>query len=162
MQVNRISRLHRGLGLVLLVGLAACGGDGHHPGDGHDHGDGGHSHAAPHGGLLIELGDHEANVELLLDAEAGTLTLYALGPHAEEPVRLAAEGIDLTVTLAEGPVQLTLAPVARELTGETVGDTSEFSITDARLVGLSELAGTLPAIEVRGGSYSDLTFGAAD
>ncbi|QDU65946.1 hypothetical protein [Engelhardtia mirabilis] len=151
------------LGLVLALGLAGCGDHAHHEGDGHDHSSegGGHTHAAPHGGLLVELGDHEANVELLLDAEAGTLTLFALGAHAEQPVRLSAAGIDLTLELPEGPVQFTLAPVAHGVTGETVGDTSEFKVQDPRLVGLTGLVGSLPAIEVRGARYTDLSFGGA-
>lgn len=144
-----------GAGLLLALGLAACGDEGHsHEGD-HTHDD---AHTAPHGGVLVELGDHAANVELLLDAEAGTLTLYALGPHAEEPVRVAAPSVAVAVDLPDGPATLDLAAVARELTGETVGDSSEFRVTDPRLVGLAELSGTIPTIAIRGAQYTDVAF----
>ena len=152
---DMIQRCSAFLGALLL---AACGGDGHDHHHDHHHG----GHAAPHGGLIAELGAHEAHVELLLDAEAGTLTLYALGAHAEKPVRLPDEGIDVQVPIGGETVTLTLEPIERELTGETVGDTSEFALTDPRLAGLESFAPTIPSLTMPTGTYTDVTFDAGE
>lgn len=64
--------------LAVSLAVAACGDDHDHDHD-HDHGGcgEGHSHDAPHGGEVIGLGDkHLAHVEVKLDHDAGTLTLY--------------------------------------------------------------------------------------
>ena len=87
----------------------------------------GHQHAAPHGGVLAELGDHQATAEMVLDREAGTITLYVLDAHAENAVRVAQESISASIEFGDGePRDLALMPVASELTGETAGDTSQF------------------------------------
>ena len=51
----------------------------------------GHQHTAPHGGVLAELGEHEAAAEMVLDRASGSLTLYVLDAHAENAVRSAHE-----------------------------------------------------------------------
>jgi hypothetical protein len=43
----------------------------------------GHVHTAPHGGLLVEVGDHQFNVELVIDREIGRIAAYVLDGHAE-------------------------------------------------------------------------------
>ena len=63
----------------------------------------GHHHTAPHGGHLIELGEHQYNLEVVYpDPEGGTLTLYTLGPHAGEPVMVAASDIEFELDLEGG------------------------------------------------------------
>jgi hypothetical protein len=37
-----------------------------------------HEHKAPHGGLLVEVGEEFAYIELVLDRTSGTLTAYML------------------------------------------------------------------------------------
>jgi len=120
---------------------------------GHEHDDDSHSHhhEAPRGGTLIALGDHMGHFEMLLDAERGTLTIYALDGHAEHPVRLEAESFDLTLRLPDGEeIEVSLAAVANPLTGETAGDTSQFEAQDERLQGLSAFQVMFPAFEFRG------------
>jgi hypothetical protein len=119
----------------------------------------GHAHTAPHGGTLIVFGDHVGHVELLLDSVTGRLTAYLLDGHAEHPVRLSAPALGIGVRFSQdGEWQpLTLAARANPLTGETVGDTSEFSVVSPILVDkerfevrIGELAfrgGTIPPIE---------------
>ena len=48
-----------------------------------------HDHTAPHGGTLIEIGEHAYNLELVRDNTAGKLTAYVLDGHAEDFVRIA-------------------------------------------------------------------------
>ena len=162
------------LPLAATLALLACGhghdhdhdhehGHGHsHDGDhahDHDEADGdSHAHDPLYGGTLVELGDHVAHVELVLDAEAGTLTLYSLDAHAEQPVRLTDAALAVLVTLEAGETELSLAPQASTLTGETAGDTSVFQVTDPRLAGLGELRGRIPRLESRGQLFEDVAF----
>ena len=61
----------------------------------------GHHHTAPHGGDLIELGPHQYNLELVYP-DGDMMTVYTLGPHASEPVMVAAEDIELELDLEGG------------------------------------------------------------
>lgn len=125
----------------------------------HDHGHG-HHHEAPRGGTLIVLGDHLGHFELLLDPVDGKMTLYALDGHAEEPVRLAAESITLEVLPknSDAVYVLELGAVASPLTGETVGDTSEFTVANPRLRGLEEFSGRIPSLSFRGVDVGPVAF----
>ena len=124
--------------LLAAAALWSCGG-----GDGHDHehGEGGHEHSEegdghddghvhtpiidPENGVLVELGDHEANLEIGLDAETGTLSIYTLDAHATDVSKSTQESMVVTIEPDEGdPFDLTLAQVASALSGETVGDSA--------------------------------------
>lgn len=163
----------------LLLGLPACdrGGDGHDHGDhehadhDHDHGDHdhgseagadhgpGHVHVAPRGGRLVVLAEEFAHLEVLLDRDAGRLDVYALDAHAEKPVRLAATGLALQVFPSAGePFELLLLPVASNLTGEKVGDSSQFQATHERLRGFAGGEALLPEIQSRGQTFQDVRF----
>ena len=107
--------------LVSLL-LAACGRHEHAA----EKGGGGHAHTAPHGGTLIEVGEHAYNLEFLRDGAAGKLTLWALDGHAENFVRLKAPAVEVTVKVGAEKKAISLKPVANPATGETVGDTSQF------------------------------------
>jgi hypothetical protein len=119
-----------------------------------------HEHRAPHGGKLIELGNEVAHIELVLDRDSGTLTAYVLDGEAENPTRIQQPSLDLSV---EGPPPLagltfTLAANANILTGETVGDSSEFAVVSDTLRGVSGLTGRIARIRVRGGAFVDIRF----
>lgn len=142
--------------------LAGCGDDPHGHDHGHDHGHshgGGHVHVAPHGGALVVLGEEALHVELVLDATEGELVAYVLDGEAERAVRLAQETLELTVTPPGGePVDVSLAAVANELTGETVGDTSEFRGRHDALTGLERFEATLGALTARGVAFDPVAF----
>lgn len=125
--------------------------------DDHDHD---HTHEPMRGGTLVEVGDHVAHLEVLFDAESGKLTFYAMDAHVENPVRLASESIAVTVDLRDGnpPLSLSLAARANTLTGETVGDTSEFVVEDERLKGFSAFDVTVPMLDIRGVPFENITF----
>ena len=55
-----------------------------------------------------------------------------------------------------------LNAVANELTGETVGDTSEFSVTAEALEGRRRFAGRVTSIEVRGMSFQEVAMSYPD
>ena len=54
-----------------------------------------HTHEAPHGGVLIELGDHFGLMELLHDPNKGSLQAWFLDGCAENYVRLVKQKIKL-------------------------------------------------------------------
>ncbi|MBL9202425.1 MAG: hypothetical protein JNL39_18085 [Opitutaceae bacterium] len=139
---------------LAIAALAGCGKHDSHAG--HDHG--GHVHKAPHGGLLVEIGDHAYNVELVRDDAAGKLTAYVLDGHAENFVRLAAPSITVTAYAAGGRQTATLAAVANTATGETVGNTSQFEGPAAWLKDAGEFNGEVGALEIKGSRFSPAAF----
>ena len=74
--------------LFVTLALLAAAGCAKKEAPAHDHGPG-HAHTAPHGGVLVELGDHAAALELRFDAARGVLQAWVLDGHAENFVRIA-------------------------------------------------------------------------
>jgi hypothetical protein len=123
----------------------------------------GHEHHAPHGGTLVELGSEFAHVELVLDAASGTLTAYVLDGEAEESVRVKQPSLKIAIESPEpgGPGavdHLDLFARADVLTGETVGDTSEFSATSQSLRGRVRIKGSIEDITVKGEEFRGVPF----
>lgn len=122
----------------------------------HDHG---HHHEAPHGGVLIALGDHVAHIELVFDAEDGALTAYVLDGDAENAVRVSALELEILVQPETGdPFPVRLEAYANVLTGETMGDTSEFRAQSDKLKQVDRFRGSIPALTVRGVEFRDIDF----
>lgn len=118
-----------------------------------------HGHEAPHGGTLVEIGEHLALLEFVLDASAGTLTAYVLDGGAEQAVRIAQPSIAVTFDTPQalGGQTLPLAGKANVLTGETVGDTSEFALTHPALKGQTTFSARVVEIVVKGQTFKELT-----
>ncbi|GAB1488328.1 hypothetical protein MASR2M8_07730 [Opitutaceae bacterium] len=120
-------------------------------GQGGSHSEGGHAHSAPHGGQLVEVGEHAYNLEFVVDREAGKLTAYVLDGHAENFIRVDLPGIALTVNGRP----LTLAPVANAATGETVGSTAQFEASaDWLKAPGAQLTVNIPALTLRGSAFT--------
>jgi hypothetical protein len=111
-----------------------------------------HHPDAPHGGTLVELGEHVANLELLLDASTGTVTAYVLDGHADQAVRLEQKEI----VLQGKPLSVTLQAVGSPLTGETPGNTSQFQGQSEVLKGAKEFDGTVVRVVVKGREFSNV------
>lgn len=109
--------------------------------------------------MLIEVGDHQFNVELVHDAAAGTLTLYTLDAHAENFVRTAMPAIELSVTAGGQTRTLSLLPVASAATGETVGATSQYQAEAPWLKGATALTGTITRLDFNGAAFGQVSFG---
>ncbi len=125
--------------------------------EGHDHE--GHDHDPVHpGGVLAELGDHMAQLEAALDSEKGTITLWVWDAHIENTIRLKDASLLAAVSVGEDPFRFSFAAQAKVLTGETVGNSSEFKGQDARLVGAKHVDVLVPSITVKGITYTDLKF----
>lgn len=147
----------RALLLLALTALfTACSKHDHNHAADHDHH--GHTHTALHGGTLVEIGEHQFNVELLLDASAGKLTVWLLDAHAEHFVRSALPALEVTLQHNGAPRPLALLPVANAATGEIIGNTSQFEATADWLQGVGPLAGEFPRLDFRGAVFSAVKF----
>jgi hypothetical protein len=104
-------------------------------------------HVPPHGGTLVELGEEEAQIEFVLDAAEGKLTVYFFDGEAEKPLFSSDPQIEVDVTPADQPdakpTRVVLKAVASVLTGEKVGETSQFAGSAPVLKGLTKFAGEL-------------------
>jgi hypothetical protein len=135
---------------VLALSLGGCGHE--------DHSGHAHQHQAPHGGTLIPLGDHEFNLELVLDATNGRLTAYVLSGHADEFVRVPVESFQITARLADREELLTFKAAASSKTGETVGDTSQFEAQADWLKSIGAFEGVLKKLEIKTIKYETVPF----
>lgn len=144
------------LAAALFAGAAGCG-DAHGPDEDHDHA-GGHAHRPKYGGKLVELGDHEANLEFVLDPADGKLTAYVLDAHAENFIRLPVDSF-VVVAVADGDERsLVFRPVGNAATGEKAGDTSQFEATADWLKSAGTFTATLVELPVKSKTYRDVQF----
>ncbi len=117
----------------------------------------GHAHKSLMGGQLVELGDHEANLELKYDAARGVLQAWVLDGHAENFVRVSMALFDVQEA-AGARRTITLRAVANGITGENVGDTSSFEGEASWLGGVGHFDGIVKALKVRDVVYRDIPF----
>ena len=111
-----------------------------------------HSHQAPHGGTLVELGAEFAHVEVVFDGAAGKVTAYVLDGEVEKPIRLEQKEL----VLKGKTFSVTLQAVGSPLTGEKPGDTSQFEGQSESLKGATELDAALVRIVIKGKEFSDV------
>lgn len=128
--------------------------------------EGHHKHTAPHGGTLVVLVEEFAHLELVLDVNEGKLTAYILDGEGENPVRIQQEEIELEIRI-ENPHRnkmdkftfpLKLSASANVLTGETAGDTSEFTGQSDYLKGVTNFNAVLPIITIKGNEFKNTAF----
>ena len=118
---------------------------------------GAHNHPAPHGGQLVELGEHGSgfNLELVLH-EQGFLQVYVLDAHVQNFVRISANSIDIEITDQNGNTKnITCEPVADPITGESIGNTSLFTSTE-RINEILPLKGVINQIDIKEASYENV------
>lgn len=124
----------------------------------HSHGHGHHHHVAPHGGTLVELGDHQFNLEWVRDGAAGTLTAYVLDAHAENFIRVPWPTLAIEATYDGNTHPLVLTAVSNPATGETVGATSQFTAQAEWLKTAETFRVRVPAVDIRGVKFTDVAF----
>ena len=132
--------------------------DQNHDHHGHDHH--GHAHVAPHGGTLIPLADGGGNLEILFNQQTGHLQIWLLDGCAENFIRSPQKELQLVIKrldvseATEGTdrsiLRMPLAAIPNLLTGETIGNTSEFGIVNDALIGVSRFAGYIASINFQG------------
>jgi len=148
---------------ALLLLSAACKPHDHdHHGHDHDHAhehaEEGHHHEAPHGGAAVVLGDEAFHLEFVHDPEAGALTAYVLDGHMENFVRVTNTALPLKILLQGKTNSLALQAVANNATGETVGDTSQFSANADWLKGATNFDAHIPTLEIRQQVFTNVSF----
>ena len=117
-----------------------------------------YGHVAPHGGVHVEIGDHQFNVEFVHDEETGKLSAYTLDAHAENFLRTAMTAFDVVVSAGGEVRTVSFKPVANTASGETVGDTSQYDATDPWLKDKHAFAGIIGKIDFRGTVFTDVPF----
>ena len=123
---------------------------------GHAHG-GGHVHKPLMGGELVELGNHEFNLEFKFDAARGVLQAWVLDAHAANFVRVGMASFDIEEDGGQRR-RVTLHAAANAMTGESVGDTSQFEGAAPWLREVKHFDGVVKAVKVRGVEFRDVRF----
>ena len=144
---------------------------------GHDH-EHHHHHAeqGPHGGALVAIGQDDAHLEIVLDAETGTLTAYVLDGQAEKAVPIKQKNLQLAITLEhdhdgeddkkhdgddekkdELPETLVTLMLSAVSPGED-GTASEFSGQADELKGAHEFEAALTSITIGTTPFKGVTF----
>jgi hypothetical protein len=107
----------------------------------------------------VAFGDEFAHVELVLDAAKGTLRAYVLDGEAEHGVQVRQADLGVVVEPLQGSAfTVRLSAVENALTGEAVGNSSEFAGRDDRLVGLSRFAGSILRLDVKSLTFERVAF----
>ena len=147
------------LTVILLIPLffISCGKDSHeHDSDPeHSH----HVHVAPHGGQLVEVGEHGAgfNLELVLHPD-GFLQIYVLDAHAENFVRIPAYSMTFEIQDTNNSTKQILCEAVEDpVTGETVGNSSLFTSTE-RIQEFIPFKGVFTQLDIMEFSYENLSF----
>jgi hypothetical protein len=117
-----------------------------------------HGHHPPHGGTAIVLGKELFHLELVRDADTGTLSAYVLDDEMEEFVRVAVPSIALDAVVDGDRKRLLLSPVASSATGETVGDTSLFQGHADWLKTHDHFEATLEPLSIHGSAFPATNF----
>ena len=138
----------------------------HADGSTHSHGEGahshgeadGHAHTAKFGGTLVELGEHQYQMEIVRDAESGEMKAWLMDGHAENYVRIKADAFDVTASVGGKTETLAFMATPNSATGETVGDTSYFEAQAEWVKTTPEFDSQIVSIEVRGAKFENLKF----
>lgn len=149
-----------GILLGVMWSMAGCGGGHDHKDHGHkDHGHkdetkhAGHSHDPKFGGVLVEIGDHAAHLELNVDAVQKKLLLYVWDGEVEKAVRIVQPSVLITI---DGGDPLALAAVENENTGEKPGNSSTFACPIDQLAGKTSFNATIQSISIQGQTFKDI------
>ena len=114
---------------------------------------------APHGGTVVKLGTVAA-LEFVHDPSSGTLTAYVLNGAASGTVRTVAKSIDVEVTVPGGAkVPVSLMSTANGLTGDTVGNSSQFGGAQPGLRGVTAFTAVVKQFAAAGETFTNVAFG---
>ena len=114
---------------------------------------------APHGGTVVKFGAVAA-LEFVHDPSSGTLTAYVLNGSASGTVRSPAKSIGVEVTVPGGAkVQVSLMSTANGLTGDTVGNSSQFGGAQPGLKGVTAFTAVVKQFAAGGESFTNVAFG---
>lgn len=119
---------------------------------------GGHAHQPKNGGQLVEVGKHQFNVEVLVDAPKGKVTAWILDAHAEDYVRIDAPALRMTAQVGNTQHEVSLDAVPNAASGEKVGDTSQFEGSAEWLKSAPAFSATFQGLAIRGTTFDAVAF----
>jgi hypothetical protein len=107
----------------------------------------------PHGGQVIELGQHAAHAELVLVPDTGEVTVHVLDRDGQPGKRIAQPSLLVDIVTSGREIRLELKAAPEE--GESVGDASRFTAASEELLRVGSGKFTLRWILVDGQVFSD-------
>lgn len=142
---------------------------------GHEHHHHGHGETGPHGGALVAIGEEAAHLEVVLDATTGKVTAYVLDGHAENPISIKVEQLELAFTIEHKNAHDEKHPEgeAKEAGAETLPETGTlillavepgadgtavFAGESADLKGAEEFDAVLSAIQIGDQEFKNVKF----
>jgi hypothetical protein len=139
--------------------------------DGDDHDDHGHHHhhaeKGPHDGALVAIGEEDAHLEFVLDADSGRLTAYVLDGEAEKPLAIKQAKLQLSYSLTklreieEGSDDIpddVLVLALEAVSPADDGTTSEFAGQADTLKGCEKFSAVLTTLNVGDKSFKNVDF----
>ena len=115
----------------------------------------GHSHPAPHGGALVMLGQHAAQIELVPENGGKTWALYVLDGGAQRFARVEQATVSATLDGRSA----TFHAVENAATGESIGNTSKFALKADWLDPDGRFPVKIDEIVILSQSFSEIEFG---
>ncbi|HUU32506.1 MAG TPA: hypothetical protein VMW48_00520 [Vicinamibacterales bacterium] len=113
---------------------------------------------APHGGTVVKMGTVAA-LEFVHDPSSGMLTAYVLDAAGTATMRSPVPAIDVQVTPAGGAmVSVSLASTANGLTGDIVGNSSQFGGAAPSLKGVTAFSGVVTSFAAGGETFTNVSF----
>jgi hypothetical protein len=116
-----------------------------------------HKDQPPHGGTPVALGDNY-HIEFVLDAASGTLSAYILDDEMEEFVRTDMRSFEVTAKINGVEQALKFNAVANPATGETVGDTAQFTAQADWLKTTKTFDAVIKSVTLDGTTFSHVAF----
>ena len=114
-----------------------------------------HQHVPPHGGAIVVLGEELYHLEFVLDETSAALHCYVLDGHMENFIRIRDPKLILEV---DSDKTVVLTPVVSRATGESVGNTSHFSVRLDWAKEKKRFAAMLQEITIQGNRFENVAF----
>ena len=141
--------------IIFVAAALGCGGDHDHA---HNHGDG-HGHKAPHGGVLVDVGDEFCHLEFVQEPESNRLQLHVMRFHPKEgPLKISMAQIEVGATTGGEEKAIVFKPV--ELDGITATDhpTSLYMAEVDWLENAPNFNGTVKKLTIEGKLFLEIAF----
>ena len=113
-----------------------------------------HPEKGPHGGPLLELGDEEYHVELLIDEKTDLVTAHVLDATGKKPVSIDAKDVAINLKHDKRSEQFKLAAAPDK--GDKEGASSRFRLKSHELVEdlHDDKVDARLAVKIKGKSYN--------
>jgi len=144
----------------LPLALAAALGCGKgHDDDHHHHHDDGHGHAAPHGGVLVNVQDEFCHLEFVRVPASQRLQLHVMRFHPKEgPLKIAMPQIEVSAVTATATNAIVFKPTELDGTTATTNATSLYVAEVDWLKADSSFVGSVKELKVEDKTIEKITF----